>query len=354
MSTMNRPGASTGSGEIPPLRLRLTHRAGDARSGALRIPAAGAGMADALELCGERQSDAQWRLANMCRVAWNIEAGRWQLLNGSFTLTCVVNGERVPGGGSVPIAEGDSLELGLLRFVVERGEGEASEDPTPVASGSKGPIAQEPSAFDLRELAAHAEDGAGMAMHPSPFGMLGVSGAGGRSTQDVLSALMDSSAQTTPHAAPVLSPEAPLPRSDEPLTLLDELHDEFVRVVRDPGQLAGRTDWEGLLATGGEPAPSLDDLQRQAEPYALLRDILLPREGIDRIIEEFEPLAHSGLLDAAEPEDVLSLFAPELARDAKVPLPGLTRREHHALSPDSHVRIGSTRTDAGLDEGTPH
>jgi hypothetical protein len=51
-------------------------------------------------------------------------------------------------------------------------------------------------------------------------------------------------------------------------------------------------------------------------------------------------------------EDVLGLFAPELAREAKPPLPSLTRREHHDLSPDSHVRIGSTRAGNDKGEGT--
>jgi hypothetical protein len=357
MTLPGRPDASAvHRSSVPALRLRLTHNAGEARSGALRIPSTGAGLAEALELCGERQSDAQWRLANLCRIAWHAEAGRWQLLNGSRTLTCVHNGARVAQGGSVPIAEGDWLELGLLRFVVEGaegGNGGESETSERSAAGTEreAPSEQALPAFDLRDLAGLGEADAGPPGRGDPLDAFGIGGAPFRSTHDVLAALMGASSPNATHpVAAVSAPTWPPPRDGAPLNLFDELHDEFVRVVRDAGQLAGRTDWEGLGAASDEPAPSLDDLQQEAAPYALLRDILLPPEGIDRILEHFEPLAYSDLLDAAEPADVLGLFAPELARDAKVPLPGLTRREHHALSPDSHLHIGSVQAAARDDE----
>ena len=360
---------------VAPLRLRLTHRLGEVRSGAVQIPASGAGMADALQLCGERQSEAQWRVANMCRIAWHGHAEGWQLLNGSHTLMCVRNGERVQAGLSVPIAEGDTLELGLLRFQVEKEEGGFLEGVLPGEAvqsvphsaavddiaAAPAPRADDEAAFELHDLAANESAGGRRTPQAAPladpFGVLDITGAQSRPTADVLSELLGETPRSVPVAAAAQSARLVTPPAGNPV-LLDELHEEFARVVRDPAQLAGRTDWEGFLAAGGEPAPTLDELRRQAEPYALLRDILLPREGIDRIIEDFEPLVTSGLLDADRPDDVLSLFAPELARDAGVPLPSLTRREHHDLSPDSHMHIGparSGRDDAGEgdDRGSP-
>jgi hypothetical protein len=321
------------------------------------IPAAGAGMADALQLCGERQSDAQWRVANLCRIAWHSETGGWKLTNGSYTLMCVCNGERVQTGVAVPVAAGDTLELGLLRFVLETGEDELLEPAratteTPGISrqavADRRTIKSSPhvgasSGFDLGGLDNRSRDSDTLA---DPFGVLDIAGARPRPGMDTLAELLGERPRSEARTAPAVQP---LANPGHAASLLDELHEEFVRVVQDPDQLAGRTDWEGFLAFGTETAPTLEELSRQAAPYPLLRDILLPREGIDRIIEEFEPLARSGLLDAVPSEDVLDLFAPELAREAKPPLPSLTRREHHDLSPDSHVRIGSTR--AGNDEG---
>lgn len=261
---MNAGEARFDGGGVPPLRLRLTHSGGDARDGAILIPAAGRGVADALQLCGERQSEAQWRVANLCRIAWSATAEGWQLLNGSHALMCVRNGERVRAGLAVPIAVGDTLELGLLRFVVEPGEGGAIRS-GPVAIEPARPAASAPSEFDLRDLAARGGESGSLDpeadMQADPFGMLGMARAQSRPTADVLSELLGESPRPAPRtalAAPAASVVAPvsLPSaSGRPAPLLDELHEEFVRVVRDPDQLSGRTDWEGFLAFGAEPAP---------------------------------------------------------------------------------------------------
>jgi hypothetical protein len=357
MNIMNSFGVSTGHGELSPLRLRLTHNGGEPRDGVLRIPAAGAGMADALEVSGERQSDAQWRLANLCRIAWSHDAGCWQLLNASYTLTCVRNGEPVPAGRAISMGPGDTLELGLMRFVVEQGEEDVPEHGGAGPARTRMGVADArdedpvPPAFELRDLAGDVDDGGLATGHVEPFDVLGMPGSRSPSTQDVLSTLLAEAPRSGAPTAASMPAGIPRLAPDSPEGLLDELHEEFARVVRDPGQLAGRTDWEGFLAMDSEPAPSLDELRKQAEPYALLRDILQPRESIDRIIDDFEPLAHAGLLDAAEPDEVLSLFAPELARNTVAPLPSLTRREHHQLSPDSHVRIGSARAPIGDGKG---
>lgn len=354
MNTTSRADAHLEHGEPVPLRLRLTHGGGEARSGALHIPAGGAGMADALALSGEQHSDAQWRLANLCRIQWDSGLGCWQLLNRSHTLMCARNGERVPPECPVAVAAGDVLELGLLRFVVEPWDDPSIADEpaiaAPQAARSVTPAEHSARIFNWHDLADSSQDSGVVKSQAGapvdPFSVLGIAGAQSRSTDDVLSALLGESQRVERperRATPAVGAER-LPATLGGLAaLLDELHDEFVRVVRDPDQLYGRTDWEGLLASDGEPAPTLDELREQAEPYPLLRDIVQPREGIDRIIEGFEALDRSTLLDAQQDEDVLGLFAPELARNAGASLPSLTRREHHELSPDSHVRIGTAR-----------
>ena len=324
------------------------------------IPPAGSGMADILQPCAEHHGVGTGAVANLCRIAWCGEAEGWQLSNGSYTLMCARNGKRVRAGAVVPVAVGDTLELGLLRFVLEQGTQEARQAPEPMPAALETQAIQSavpedrtigtaPSqTFDLRDLNSPGSDN-GRRTDPltDPFGVLDIAGARSRPAADTLAALLDErprfEARTAPSAGPSLD-------AGPAGVLLDELHEEFVRVVQDPGQLAGRTPWEGFVAFGTEAAPTLEELSRQAETYPLLRDILLPREGIDQVIEAFEPLARSGLLDAEPSQDLLGMFAPELARVAKVPLPSLTRREHHELSPDSHVRIGSAGTGARHDD----
>lgn len=371
--------------EVPvPLRLRLTHGFGDARSGSLSISADGTGMAGALELGGDRLNDVRWRAANLCRIAWQSEGKGWQLWNGSHTLTCALNGKRLVPETSLSIAAGDLIELGLLRFVVEWDDVVEDNHPSsiqharpeppiePVGAFSIGEEAtsarhnDEGAAFDLRDLASPGDGVQPLHLLDDPFGVLDIAGAEARSAVDPLAELLGkaSSSSEARHSSSsnALRTTANLVKSaastdaltntdpdaravsdlkpDSVKSLLDGLHDEFARVVRDPNQLAGRTDWEGVLAKGSEPAPTLEDLSRQAKAYPLLRDIVLPQEGIDQVVDHFDPLGQSGFLDVDEPDDVLRLFAPELTRSTTAPVPTLTRREHHDLSPDSHMRIG--------------
>lgn len=382
------------------LQLRIVRSHGGSKNIVMPVPEEGCGLADALELGGERLNDTQWRSANQCRIE-RVGAG-WQLRNDSRTLVCVVNNVRVPADEPVALRAGDTLELGLLRFEIETTSGFATspvaspvaggESPTPVPmSGLLHPGTRFADAsvadaveFDLRDLAAQpswsgATESSQTDSLDDPFGVLGIAGAEARPAGDSLAELLGEapSQVATPNgkfsrlSADALHRAEPEPqgrtsavtqvlktsqarkefattrasRPDTAALLLDGLHEEFVRVVRDPDQLAGQADWEGMLTSDGDSAPTLDELSHRAAPYPLLRDILLEREGIDQIIDNFDPLTPSALLDATEIDDVLHLFAPELARGAKAALPSLTRREHHEVSPDSHMQPGRLPTD---------
>lgn len=311
------------------LQLRLVHSHGSARDDLLVVPDSGAGMAGALELGGERLSDAQWRAANLCRIAWHGAGKGWQLVNGSETLVCVLNGERASVRRPLAIAPGDSLELGLLRFVVEAEEGarppvaQAGPVVRPMASTGQTIVAlpsdrDAEADFDLRDLALPSGDGRHDGVLDGPFDVLDIAGVQARPAADPLSQLLGeasppplATSSAAAHADPLEATSYETDRMSQgrvsavtqrlstpesagtnpAAVLFDELHAEFVRVVGDPTQLAGRIDWEGFLAPVGEPAPTLEELSRKAEPYPLLRDILQPRESIDHIIENFDPLA---------------------------------------------------------------
>ncbi|SFN36082.1 TagK domain-containing protein [Variovorax sp. OV329] len=196
--------------------------------------------------------------------------------------------------------------------------------------------------FDLRELASRDE---------VPSSVPSLRAGGGDSPFDVL----DSSAigivgsqATAPfavlgiQAATVQQADVPASGSSDPAgALMDELHDEFIRVLQDPAELASRSQWaEGFAGTEGEPAPSLDALSREAATFAMARDILIPPQTIGQVIDGFDPAGPCDPPGLDAPEDVLRLFAPESSASGKGRLPSLTLREHHALSPDSHLHVG--------------
>lgn len=355
---------------LAPIRLRLVRSHGDAVDLVLPVPPEGRGLADALELGGERLNDMQWRSANRCRIVPNGDA--WQLANESPTLVCTLNGIRVRASTSVALAAGDVLELALLRFLVEPATDAMSAESVARVAG---PLAvHQPASeippnaiadaveFDLRDLAFPAQETGAQRATPAgddPFGVLDIDGAEALPAVNPLAELLgeDPAPQRRRDRRAPESRDDGAPADGTPIlagqpsaamredALFAGLHEEFVRVARDPTQLAGRTDWEGLLASGGATAPSFDELVRQGEPYPMVRDILEPRESIDQVIKDFDPLGRPTLLDVRDDEDILHLFAPELARKAVTAMPSLTRQEHHHLSPDSHLQLGAARAE---------
>lgn len=340
------------------LQLALLHSHGRPATGLLLVPALGCGLGEALAFGGELLQAQQWDDAELCRIE-RASGTDWQLLNNSRTLVCSINGMRVAARSSRALADGDVLEVGWLRFEV-RGLPEERSAPTPsvratthdveaaTPTAPSAPAAAastaEP-AFDLRELAQAAHDAqfGESATHvgEDPFGVLDIDGAERLPTRDTLAELLGD----VPPPAPARGRGfiASRPQAAEPLDLFDSLHEEFVRVVRDPSQLSGRADWDEGLSQGFEAAPSLEELSRRAARFPLVRDVLEPRESIRDVIDSFVALDRSSLLDASEPEDVLQLFAPAQSAGAVLNVPRLTRREHHGLSPDSYIGMEASR-----------
>ena len=310
------------------LFLRLVHVRGQPRRAVLRVPSGGIGAAAALELDGMRRNDANWRAANRCRIVWRSEPGEWLLVNDSATVVCAIDDCRIGRGASAPLRDAGVLELGLSRFVVERtgmAGAEAATEPE-----RRGPVPQghSPSRDDVAD----------------PFGVPGMVGTRRLPPADVVTSLL--------HEGPRLprvvefAPgggirSSPFARPAECSDLFGQWHEEFERAVRDPRSLVGHAEWQPLPAPGGASAPTLAQLSTQGAAFPSLLDILRANDGIDGVIDGFDRLDGPDLLAFPPPVDVLVAFAPELARHAIVELPGLTRREHHDIAIDSHVRIGA-------------
>ena len=266
------------------LALRLVSVRGVEEKGLLPLPPEGRGMAQALALGESQIGAARWQAADRCRIAWRGD--NWLLSNHSRHMVCALNGIRIATGEQAILQVGDTLELDLLRFHL---------------------IEHQP-AYRRSDLFE---------------------------TLDIETA-----------ARPVFSISARRSGSDSGEhceQLLNLLNDEFVAVVRDPMQLAGHADWQDTAAPAGESAPTLDELSAQAEPYPLMRDILLPRVAIDSVIGGFDGFGAPDLAHREVQSDVLRLFAPGVGRPSVSRLPALTLREHHSLSIDSAMAIGNVR-----------
>ncbi len=187
-------------------------------------------------------------------------------------------------------------------------------------------------------------------MSANPFDALGIGGAGpvGRSgdAADPFADLPMPDAVDRRPAAALRAGDAPgaaAADEQEEGDVLVALHREFDRVLVDPSRLEGRH---------GRPAGSeqreapwaFEDLCTEAVRQGHVLDMLVPREPLDRFIARFladlDPADAHLLLNESRPDEVLQLFAPPVAASRKRALPETTRRDHHALSPDSAIDIG--------------
>ncbi|WP_058643570.1 TagK domain-containing protein [Pseudacidovorax intermedius] len=328
-----------------PLRVRLLHSFGQARDAAVDLGVDGMALVDLLHALGEPAHDAELALPGACHLRWNAAEDAWQWCDEGVALVCTLNGRRLRPGVLRSLVPGDILEVGLLRLAIERGEVWPAAV-VPEAWAPMAPQAREApiddSAFDLRDLAGTGQPGRrdfdSMHAADDAFGLIGLDRRQAGRPDEVLASLLQ---HVQPDAAPASEDTTPLPAPVAPVggqpSLLDRLHEEFVRVVRDPSQLAGQAvDSPVADPAGGTPVPSFDELRREARQFASLRDILEPRAEFDAFLEQFACPGQDALTDLGGREDVLRLFVPAASlRVHTAALPTLTRREHHAFSPDS-------------------
>ena len=181
--------------------------------------------------------------------------------------------------------------------------------------------------------------------HPlnDPFAVLGLPAMARPGPADLFFDIPVPDAGRRPGAAAVAAAER---------DVLDALHREFRQVLADPSQLVGRSPWLSLPTRPGEAAPGLDMLPADRAGAGRVLELLVPRESMDCFIGRFTadlgPLDATTLLTESRPEEVLQLFAEQAATQEGAgfaPLPSTTRRDHHALSPDSAVHIGAFAAD---------
>lgn len=323
--------------------LRLTHERGRRCHDAIAITIAHAGedVSRAVMAAGPALELQQRRSAERCRIEPAPDAGcGWQLVNDSPGIVCALNGQRIRRGHAVSIANGDVLELGLLRFVIESA---GATPPTsahlgrePAAVVRQHDASSESSEFDLRDLARPIRPAAAMPRgRAHSLGMPGFVADGDAPAPE----LIDDLGPTLPQERLLADVGQAAPPSTPEDSVMHKLLQEFERAVRAPGELLTRLDWGTGLSTSDGTAPSLDDLREASVKFHLLRDVLQPRADIDALIASVRTLGDGLRLDLLD-QEILSLFAPELVAHRRARMPELTLREHHALSPDSPIRIG--------------
>ena len=305
----------------------------------------------------QRAAMAQCRIGQAARASGTApsDAGPWWVANGSAGLACTVNQQRVRPDETLGLNEGDVLELGLMRFVVERQAQPAVEAPlhyngfeltnllqiertgNPVdAFTDPARSLASPQSIDTHESAF--SDIADVAWRLDAAAPEAVRGQGATSLA-ASSEMLD--AESAPGAVGTNEPDAggndlPETRAADPL---QRLHAQYLRLMHNPHEVAPIDDWNPALSRASGKASELEDLTLRAVGFDSLYDILGQGGTIGTVLEGLDTLSDYELLGAEPGVDVLRLFAPAGLATRESGLPGLTRREHHMLSADSAAHL---------------
>lgn len=275
-----------------------------------------------------------------CRVepAEDSVGTPWWLRNLGSAQRCTVNASALGAGETVPLQDGDLIELGLVQIVFRTGTSRpaaTSAAATTVASLSPSPASGIP-AFRLTDLVQQAQPAAWqaafVAQDDAPFADIvdAFDGLGAGLSPPFSVPLPQEPAAAQAHDGP----EPALPADG----VMDHLHQQYLRLMRSPHdpQMAGR--WATQEVAVRSQAPGFDELRRQAASRDLY-DILGHSAAIDPILQGLDTLSESDILRPAARVDVLRLFAPAERPHADAALPGLTRSDHHRTTADSAMRL---------------
>lgn len=334
------------------------------------------------------EAERAWLTEMRCTVCWRavgISGGGWWLVCDSQRWQCSVNDVPLQYQHSVPLHSGDRVELGMLHLEVididrlsfAQHGGALAINPEAVTVGTF-PSVVPASNFGADDIAAsltslirgkHAPRVSIPNADPFdivPEAVVTDSGAATptRSSQPVLSDqdIIDGKhlepayiARAKTDAANMVERVAPIPvfssdtsgyevnqRSGDDIVIrstgsniLDELGKDYIQALQDPASLHAQRSMQALPELTDSPLSTPTESTAPVPPHVSLEDMVSGRLEFDDVL----PLISSDVWQppsSASHLDVLHLFSAGIALPAqRANLPTLTRREHHAFSPDS-------------------
>jgi len=139
-----------------------------------------------------------------------------------------------------------------------------------------------------------------------------------------------------------LGPDEPV---DAAADVMRHLHAEYLRLMHNPGEPVAAMNWSLRDNPPQRDEQTLHDLTQDAARFESLYDILGHGADIQTILDSLDTLSDTNLLAEDPKVNVLRLFAPDDLLMQETRLPGLTLREHHALSADSAAALDLMRPD---------
>lgn len=273
--------------------------------------------------------------------AWGLEASAVAVEHRCQELRCSLNGQWLPPQQLVWLQQGDVLDVGLYRLELDGRQPDADTPASPLACD---PAAAAPLAdLDLTRLAD--------APHRQGPPLLLPASAAPASLVDLLGR-QDGQPADDPAIAAMTA--APARREDE---LLDQWHQRYLQRLQSPeAALRDDEDWAHLsLEEVTHRVDAFDQLKEADGAKSPLAHLLGQNDSIEAVLSQLDAHGPVDLFAQGEPPNVLHLFAPAgwAAAQRHERLPSLTRLEHHGISLDSAVPLGTELRQPPPDEKAP-
>ena len=334
------------------------------------------------------ETERRWLNDLRCTVCWRTfgaMAGGWWLVCNSQRWACSVNDVPLHYQQSLPLHTGDRIELGMLHLEVgeaNRSEGgphaapqSTAQEMTNVATltgtiplptlgtddaaasltslirgthGSPEPVASA-NLFDIVPEALEADFGREKIPHSSvPI----------LSDQDIINGKHLDAAYIAQTKTNVIAMKVPIAPSfafpsdvladegnqgendaivDQGVhsNIVEELGKDYIQAVQDPASLHAQMGMQAMPELSDSLLSTPTELAAHIPQHISIEDLVSGELGIDNLFHQFGTQEWQ-LPSSAPDNDVLNLFAQGIAMPKqRSNLPSLTRREHHAFSPDS-------------------
>ncbi len=233
-------------------------------------------------------------------MSWNNFG--WTLGNYTTDAQIFVNDQAIAPGHVCHVAIGDTLDIGLCKFLIESTEQPAAKDPNAIVN----------SMTDAR-----------------PYGNLSIDAL-------MVSLSAEQSFNSNDVFESLPADATTLPAQHEPKEVIEHLNDAYLLALRDPDSGLTIHTQDQVHITASLPHLPTDDKS------LTLEEIISSKLDIDTIAERFNDLGNSVLMEREQCDDVLWLFAPEGQTPPKNHrLPPRSRQDHHLMSLDSSYHIAT-------------
>lgn len=271
-----------------------------------------------------------WLAEVQCAVHWDAAHADWRLRHGQDTFNCTVNDMLLACDADILLQAGDVIELNMLRLEV-------------LAANTVSTKVRAMPAVAINAIAA--ADNIPVAPEESPTFALADPASNDcndrrqKPIEILTDLLMDPFDMVPPMIDGFSIENNSQYRVSKPAVVV-ALKQQYVLTIADPAALQPRQPTNQRAIGNNSPTKTVAHLVKKGKRHRSAEDIVSGTLEMRDIYDLWEMDVADRYQTDIRTTHILQQFAGALMRNTKrIHIPDLTRREHHAVSPDSHFSL---------------